>query len=72
MRHSFEKQIRQFSVWGRRGVDLAKWLVINWVKLADTKSDLSGDTDVSGTYYSIGVSLVDTAQEEAGEKRRNY
>lgn len=41
-------------MWGRRGVDLAKWLVINWVKLADTKSDLSGDTDVSGTYYSIG------------------
>lgn len=42
------------------------------MKLADTKSDLSGDTDVSGTYYSIGVSLVDTAQGEAGEKRRNY
>lgn len=29
-------------------------MVIKWAKLADTKSDVSGDTDVSGTYYSIG------------------
>lgn len=29
-RHSFEKQKRHsYSVWGRQGVDLGEWLVIN-------------------------------------------